>query len=126
MQAFQERLRVCQLPGEALIHMTHFEELVDEVRNLTIAELEAGVDLIRQSPKCNGVVELIVRRPSVATREVLSEGHLDLRDGLIGDTWRIRSSSKTADGSPHPDMQVTIMNSRAINLIAQHRDRWQL
>jgi len=106
--------------------MTHFEQLVDEVRNLTMAELEAGVDFIRQSPKTNGVVELIVRRPSVATREILSEGHLDLRDGLIGDTWKIRSSVKTADGSPHPEMQVTIMNSRAINLIAQHRDRWQL
>lgn len=32
----------------------------------------------------------------------------------------------TPDGSPHPDTQVTLMNSRAIALIAQEKDRWPL
>ena len=38
--------------------------------------------------------------------------------GLAGDTWPARASSRTADGSPHPGMQVTMMNSRAALLIA--------
>ncbi|MEO6590493.1 MAG: hypothetical protein ABIP06_14440 [Pyrinomonadaceae bacterium] len=32
----------------------------------------------------------------------------------------------TKDKKPHPEMQINIMNSRAISLIAQTKDRWQL
>ncbi|MGO9464388.1 MAG: MOSC domain-containing protein [Isosphaeraceae bacterium] len=95
-------------------------------RALTVEDLEASLDEIRQSPKDDGVLELIVRRPRTDEREVLEEGELDLVEGLVGDTWRIRGSTRTADGSPHPDMQLNIMNSRVIALVAQDRDRWPL
>jgi hypothetical protein len=96
------------------------------VKQLTMAELEAGLDEIRRSPKDEGLLELIVRRPRLDEREVLEQGELHLVDGLVGDTWNVRSSSKTPDGSPHPDMQLNIMNSRAIALVAHDKDRWQL
>jgi MOSC domain-containing protein YiiM len=68
-----------------------------------------------------------VRRPQIGVREVLEEGTLDVVFGLLGDNWRARGSSGTPDGSPHPDMQLTIMNARAIDLIAgQDRSRWPL
>jgi hypothetical protein len=89
-------------------------------------ELEAGLDHIRQSPADEGRLELIVRRPQIDARELLEEGHLDLHDGLVGDTWRSRGSSRTADGSAHPDMQLNIMNARVIALVAQDKARWQL
>ncbi len=92
----------------------------------TIEELEARLDEIRQSPKDEGVLELIVRRPRTDEREVLQEGKLDLAKGLVGDTWEIRGSTRTADGSSHPDMQLNIMNSRVIALLAQEKDRWPL
>jgi len=95
-------------------------------RHLTKDELEAGLDHIRQSPKDNGVLQLIVRRPSVESREVLDEAQLDLSEGLVGDSWKVRPSSKTADGSPHPDMQVNIMNARVVALVAQEKERWPL
>src|SRR5512143_3242108 len=86
---------------------------------LTMEQLEAGLDHIRQSPKDNGTLELIVRRPGVDEREPLTEATLDVNDGLLGDNWKTRGSScKT-------DMQITIMNSRVIDLLAQGRDRWQ-
>jgi MOSC domain-containing protein YiiM len=44
----------------------------------------------------------------------------------VGDCWKDRGSSRTHDGSADPGMQLTIMNSRAISLIAQEKDRWQL
>ena len=97
-----------------------------EVRHLTKSELEAGLDTIRQSPKDDGVLHLIVRRPAVDEREIVEEGVLDLRDGLIGDSWKVRSSSRTPDGSPHPEMQLNIMNSRVIDLLAQDKNRWHL
>ena len=42
---------------------------------------------------------MIVRRPQVGEREILEEGQLDLNDGLVGDSWKVRSSRRTADGS---------------------------
>jgi len=95
-------------------------------KHLTMEELEAGLDDIRRSPKDNGVLEMIVRRPGVDEREVLEAGELDLIEGLIGDNWRTRGSSLTADGSAHPDTQLNLMNSRVIALLAQERERWQL
>ena len=89
-------------------------------------ELLKGLEHIRQSPKDRGVLHMIVRRPAENQREVLNEGKLDLKYGLKGDNWIERSSSRTGDGSAHPDMQINIMNSRVIDLLAGLRDRWQL
>lgn len=94
--------------------------------HLTREELEAGLDEIRDSPKEEGVLQLIVRRPGIDQREVLREAELDLVEGLVGDTWKIRGSSRTPDGSSHPDMQLNIMSSRVIALVARSPERWKL
>jgi hypothetical protein len=96
------------------------------IRHLTRAELEAGLDEIRQAPRDEGVLRLIVRRPRIEEREVLEEGELHPVEGLVGDSWINRGSSRTADGSAHPDMQLNIMNARVAALVAQDKDRWQL
>jgi hypothetical protein len=71
-------------------------------------------------------LEFIVRRPQSGHREVLEEGELNPLDGLVGDNWRTRGSSLTADGSSNPDMQLNIMNSRVIALLTRSRNCWQL
>ena len=96
------------------------------MNHLTTEELEAGLDEIRRSPKDEGTLELIVRRPSLGEREVLDEGELDVAEGLVGDTWSTRASRRSKDGLAHPDMQLNIMNSRVIALVAQARERWHL
>ena len=96
------------------------------VEYLSVTELEAGLDHIRQAPKDNGTLKLIVRRPAVDERETMSEGQLDLQEGLVGDTWTIRVSSHSKDGQPTLYAQVTVMNARAIGLLAQTEDRWAL
>jgi hypothetical protein len=88
------------------------------VTHRTTHELFAGVDDIRRSPADDGRVELIVRRPAMGEREVLVEAELDLTEGLVGDMWRTRPSSKTGDGSAHPDLQITLMNARCAALVA--------
>ena len=95
-------------------------------KHLTRAELEAALPTALQSPKDEGTLDLIVRRPAVDRREVLDAGDLDLTTGLVGDTWNLRSSAQTDDGSAHPDMQLNVMNSRVIALIAGDRTRWGL
>jgi hypothetical protein len=89
-------------------------------------ELEAALDHLRQAPKDDGVLQLIVRRPQVDEREVLDEAQLDPALGLIGDDWHVRGSRRTPDGSAHPEMQINIMNSRVTALVAQDKDRWPL
>ncbi len=96
------------------------------VKHLTMQELEAALDHLREAPKDEGVLQLIVCRPNVDQRTILTEAELDPLKGLIGDNWIVRPSSKTPDGSPHPEMQINIMNSRVTALVAQDKERWQL
>jgi hypothetical protein len=100
--------------------------LATEVKHLTMEELEAGLPEIYNAPKDEGILKMIVRRPRVDEREVLTEGTLNLEEGLVGDNWRQKGSSQTPDGSSHPEMQLNIMNARAIALIAQDEARWPL
>ena len=58
-----------------------------EIKHLSLSELEAGLDHIRQSPKDGGVLELIVRRPLVDVRELSDVGELNFTEGLAGDSW---------------------------------------
>jgi MOSC domain-containing protein YiiM len=90
----------------------------------TPAELEAGLDHLRAAPKGEGVVELIVRRPTVDEREAVDEAELDLEEGLVGDSWRARGRS---GGRPaNEKAQITVMNVRSTELVAGERERWQL
>lgn len=88
--------------------------------NVTIAELEAGLPLVTGSPSESGTVELIVRRPAEGQRETLADAEITLEEGLVGDNWRSRGSE------PNLEAQLTLMNSRYVNLISGDRDRWPL
>ena len=95
-------------------------------KHLTMAELEAGLDEIRRSPKDNGVLAMIVRRPRTDEREVLEEGELDLVEGLKGDNWKARGSWQIPSKPADLEAQLALMNSRVIALIAQEKERWSL
>jgi hypothetical protein len=97
-----------------------------QIEHRTTSQLEAGLEELRNSPKDNGVLQLIVRRPAAGQREVLETGELSMAEGLVGDSWKLRESSHTPDGSAHPDYQINIMNSRSAALVAQHSDRWPI
>lgn len=91
--------------------------------HLTRAELKEGVARVLGSPKNLGALEMIVTRPRVNKRQVLSVGELDVNLGLVGDNWLTRGSSRTVDGRGHPEMQLNVMNYRFAELIAGHRGR---
>lgn len=119
----------CTVPGHC--PLASAPALVDkwrmsDARHLTIEELEAGLDDIRRSPRDTGTVAMIVRRPGVDQREVVEEAMLDRTEGLVGDNWRARGSKSTPDRSAHPDMQLNLMNARAVALLAVTRERWAL
>ena len=96
------------------------------IRHLTQEELQAGVPNILASPRDNGVLEAIVIRPASGERRDLQSCELSLAGGTQGDHWAKGCWKTTEDGKPHPDVQICIMNSRCIGLIAGQRDRWPL
>jgi hypothetical protein len=83
------------------------------------AALEAGLDHVRRSPKDDGVIELVTRRPGgEQEHQILAEAEIDLERGLVGDRWY------TSGGTL--GMQLTLMNCRTADLVAGSRERWAL
>lgn len=97
-----------------------------ETYHLSMTELESGMDTIRQTPKDNGVLKMIVRRPDVDQRELVEQAELSATDGLVGDSWKSRGSNHNPDGSADLNAQLTVMNARAAALVAQSEERWAL
>jgi len=97
-----------------------------DANHLSRAELEAGLARILESPKDAGRIALIVQRPASNQRNEVSRGELTIEDGLVGDNWKSRGSGAMPDRSAHRDMQLTVMNSRAIDLIADEPSRQSL
>jgi hypothetical protein len=88
------------------------------VQHASYAELEAGLGQIKESPRERGSLALIVRRPRSSERETLATGTLDVDDGLVGDRWAL--------GKRRRDNQLTLINTRLIELVARSRERWPL
>lgn len=93
---------------------------------LTLDELWTGWEQIDPSPTETGTIKMIVRRPEVEKREEVQEAEFDTKEGLIGDNWLARGSSSRPDGSANPEAQITLMNSRVVDLIAGDRSRWAI
>jgi hypothetical protein len=89
----------------------------------TTDELEAALHDIRQAPADDGLVDMVVRRPSQGERDVLAEGTLDLAQGLVGDNWQTRGNRHTPDGSADPLMQLNVINSRLSRFVAIDPER---
>ena len=96
------------------------------VETLSLTELEAGLEHIRQAPKDYGTLKRIVRRPRVDERDVVDHGELSITEGLVGDNWKSRGSRHTPDGSATLSSQITVMNARCAALLAQREERWAL
>ncbi len=103
-------------PGGKLVHARGVDHRMT-------ADLEAALAHIRKAPADVGVVDLVVRRPTTGERDVLAEGLLDPDEGLVGDNWRTRGSTRTDDGSAHPDMQLNVINARLSRFVAVDPER---
>lgn len=91
---------------------------MDDMSDRSYAELEAELDSIRNAPRDEGRLELIVRRPSRDARETLASGVLSLDSGLAGDRWRERAHGK--------EDQLTLIGTRVLAALEPKRERWPL
>ena len=88
------------------------------VTHRTTQDLEGAIDHFRSAPADTGTLDLVLRRPAEGEREVLATAELTFADGVAGDTWKVRGSRRTEDGSAHPDMQLNVMNARFGRFVA--------
>ncbi len=94
-----------------------FTSSQENLKHLSTDELEAGLETALTSPTNQGIVDLIVCRPDIGQRKVLQSAEFSTEVGLVGDNWSKKPYSKSPDGGPHPEMQVTMINSRVLKLI---------
>ena len=92
----------------------------------TPEELDAGLERIVDAPSDHGELRVIVCRPGEDEREALDTGVLDIESGLVGDDWATRANPRSEDGRPNVLAQVTVMNSRVLEVMAGPVDRWSL
>ena len=86
--------------------------------NLSYEQMDARWPTMAASPQDGGSVELIVRRPAPDQRESLDSATFTAAAGLAGDDWLRRSGD--------PQAQITLMNSRLVDLLAGDESRWAL
>ena len=94
--------------------------------HLTETEIMAGLEEVRRSPRDHGSLNAIVVRPASDDRISLEQCRLSPEGGTEGDAWARDCWLMLPDGRPHPDVQICIMNSRMIELVAGNKDRWEL
>ncbi len=94
--------------------------------HLSRPEIEAGLPHVQSSPQDNGALEMIVVRPGVDQRRVVESCDVSAEGGVHGDAWAGGCWLSLPDGSPHPDVQISLINARLIDLLARSRDRWPL
>lgn len=93
-------------------------------RHLSKAELAAGLPGVLESPKDNGAIEQIIVRPAANERRPVNSVAISLAGGLEGDHWAQGCWKSNESGEPHPDVQICMMNSRCIDLIAGDKSNW--
>lgn len=89
----------------------------------TMDQLISAIAQVKQAPRDQGTVELLVCRPEQGQRKVLQQAELDTDQGLLGDNWFARGHKK---GPANTDMQINIMNVRVIAALSDDKTRWPL
>jgi len=99
---------------------------MDPVTAAPDRDFAAHLDTVRAAPADGGGVEAIVLRPAVDERVLVDEAALDVGQGIVGDGWLDRGSSRMPDGVANPEAQVTLMSTRVLAAIEPDRSRWPL
>lgn len=82
------------------------------------AQLEAALDHLRRAPVDHGTLRLVVRRPAPGEREVLAEALLHPVEGLVGDNWLARATSRAIAEGRHLQAQLNVMSHRMVALLS--------
>jgi hypothetical protein len=94
--------------------------------HLSTEQLQSHLDWIKQSPGDQGILKAIVIRPATDERVDMETSVVTPDGGVHGDRWAKQNWLKLPDQELDLKTQITVMNSRAAEVIAQKRERWPL
>ena len=90
---------------------------------VTTEQLFSGLLHVISSPIDGGKLEWIVIRPAEGKREFRAKVHVSSDNGVAGDRWRTSCWLTLPDGSPDPRVQLSLMNTRILQLISGGEER---
>lgn len=89
------------------------------VTHLTTAELERHLPHLRDAPRDDGPLALLVRRPAAREREILDEGELHPDHGLVGDDWAARGRRRGRMTASYAARSITLMSHRMVSVLGE-------
>jgi hypothetical protein len=90
--------------------------------HVTAETLAEALPQVMAAPRERSRVESLCFRPSTNQRDFPARLHLTQAEGIPGDRWRTEPWLTTADGLPDPEIQISILPLRVLDLVWQDRD----
>ncbi|WP_022704611.1 hypothetical protein [Pseudorhodobacter ferrugineus] len=88
---------------------------------VTSAELAAAMPHVRAAPKTDTTIHSLCLRPARNERSFPETLHLTRAHGITGDRWQTDPWLRLPNGDPDPNIQVSILPLRVLNLIWTNR-----
>jgi hypothetical protein len=102
------------------------DDFVDVMNPKSIQDIEARMQYLLEAPKDRGTLKMIVIRHSSNERREVASCRVSLKGGADGDHWAQGCWKSLPDGSPDPDVQLTLMNYRMLEVLSEDASRRSL
>lgn len=89
---------------------------------VTSTELAAAMPHVAAAPKTDTTIHSLCFRPARNMREFPKQLHLTRASGIPGDRWLTEPWLRLPSGAPDPNIQVSILPLRVLNLIWTDRE----
>lgn len=86
--------------------------------HLTTDQITEQIAALTPAPTDNGSVASLLIRPETDRREIVDQVHVTPGEGIAGDNYIARGSSRTPDGKAHPEAQICMMNSNVLGVLS--------
>ena len=86
-------------------------------RMITLAELDDALPHVLAAPKTDAPIREFCLRPAIGQRAFPDRIKMSKSQGIPGERWATTPWLRLADGSPDPRIQVSILQSRVMDLV---------
>ena len=92
-------------------------------RMITLTELRDALPHVVAAPKTDAPIRGLCLRPALGQRVFPERISMTKAQGIPGERWATTPWMRLADGSPDPRIQVSILQSRVMDLVWQDRNQ---
>lgn len=92
--------------------------------HITRAELDDLLPEILAAPKEGAAISYLCLRPKRNTRIFPQELQVSAAGGIEGDRWVSQPWKTLPDGSPDPDIQISILNTKVLEAVWRDREKF--